>query len=488
MKLGLHTALGQQLSLTPQLRQALALLQMSWQELEHEMATAVESNPLLEWAEPAATDSGEPAEALAQETTFTEQLPALDAAPAQTSEEEIELPDLSPWESAPPSPGSTRRNDEAVEDIAQQVAASESLHEHLEWQLRLSRLSAREHLIGEALIDAIDDDGYLRESFAAIKTAVHPEVTATNDDINTVLHRIQSFDPPGVGARDLLECLNLQLASLPASTPALSLARRIVAELLDRLPKLGSAGIAVELACTQADAEQALALLRSLDPRPGAQIGGVSNTQYLTPDCTITRTATGAWQVSLTGHQRAHLSIHHGYEQMIGHTSDEDGQYLRRHLQEARWLLKSIKARGQTLLKVASCIAHKQSLFLKHGPTALRPLTLREVADEIGMHESTVSRVIAHKYALTPRGTLALKDFFASGIEYRNGNSSGASSTAIGQMIRELIATEPPHKPLSDAKLTKTLNTRGIPVARRTVAKYREALSIPASHERVRLR
>jgi len=485
MKPGLQTSLGQHLSLTPQLRQALALLQMSWQELEHEMAMAVETNPLLEWAEPAApADNEEPAEVLARETTFTEQLPALDAAPAHTPEEDAELPDLSPWESASTSPGSARHHEEASEDIAQQVAASESLHDHLDWQLRLARLSGREHLIGQALIDAIDDDGYLRESFAAIKAAVHPEITAADEEISTVLHRIQCFDPAGVGARDLPECLILQLAVLPATTPALSLARRMVSGFLDRLPRLGSAGIAAELGCPQPHAEQALALLRSLDPHPGAQIGGVASNQYLTPDCTITRIA-GVWQVGLTGHQRAHLSIHHGYEQMIGQTSGEDHQYLRRHLQEARWLLKGIKARGETLLKVVACIVRRQSGFLEHGPAALLPLTLREVADEIGLHESTVSRAVAHKYAQTPRGTLALKEFFASGIETGNGGS--ASSTAISQMLRALIDAEPPHKPLSDARLTRILNDKGIPVARRTVAKYREASNIPASHERRRL-
>jgi len=483
MKPKLQASLGQHLALTPQLRQALALLQMSSQELEHEMALAVENNPLLEWSdpEPASTGDDEPA-ALVQEITFSEQLPAIDAAPVPG--EDIELPDLSPWEPALDSPGSLKSSDEAAEDITQRVAASEDLHGHLEWQLRLARLSPREHLIGQALIDAIDDNGYLRESFAAIKAAVHPEISADEDEISTVLHRIQCFDPLGVGARDLPECLALQLAALPAATPALELARRVVTRLLARLPRLGSTGIAAELGCPQGQAEQALALVRALDPHPGAQIGSVPNTQYLTPDCTISR-ENGVWQVTLSGGQHTRLSIHHGYEQMIGHTSDEDGHYLRQHLQEARWLLKSIKARGDTLLKVVACIIRRQSPFLEHGPTALHPLTLREVADEIGMHESTVSRAIAHKYVLTPRGTLALKDFFASGIEHSDG--SGTSSTAISQMLRELIAAEPPHKPLSDAKLTRILNTQGIPVARRTVSKYREALSIPASHERMRL-
>jgi len=481
---GLHTSLGQQITLSPQLRQSLALLQMSALELEQELTAAVETNPLLDWT-PAESALADEAVATPAETTFTEQLAPADAAP-EPALDEAEFPDLSPWESAPPTPGSVLPGDESADDIGQRTAASESLHEHLEWQLRLARLSPREQLIGEALIDAIDDDGYLREPFSAIKTAVHPEITALDHEIGTVLARIQCFDPPGVGARDLAECLILQLDTLPADRypRARALARRVAGELLDRLPRLGTSGLAGELGCSPAEAEQALTLLRSLDPHPGAQIGAVTHSQYLTPDCIITRAGSG-WRVALAGGRHTRLSIHHAYEQMIGHTSDEDGHYLRRHLLEARALLKNLQARSHTLLKVVGCLAGRQSEFLHHGPAALRPLTLREVADEIGLHESTVSRAIAHKYVQTPRGTLALRDFFASRIEHRDGN--GISSTAISQMIRELIATEPPHKPLSDTRLTRCLNERGIPVARRTVAKYREALSIPASHQRVRL-
>jgi len=486
MKQRLHTTLAQHLVLTPQLRQSLALLQMSWLELEHEIIAAVERNPLLDWADPAPASApdGEPVQTR-PEATFTEQLPAAGTASAQMPAEEVEFPDLSPWESGPPASGAAAQHrDDPFDDIGQRTAASEGLHEHLEWQLRLSRLSPREQLIGEALIDAIDDNGYLREPFSAIQAAVRPDISAREDEIGTVLHRIQCFDPPGVGARDLIECLTLQLNLLPADTPALALTRRVLVELLERLPRLGAAGIAGELGCTLAEAETALALVRSLDPHPGAQIGSVARTQYLTPDCIITR-VDGVWQVALAGSQHARLTIHQGYEQMIGHTSSEDTRYLRHHLQEARWLLKNIEARGETLLKVARCIVREQAGFLEHGPCALRPLTLREVAHQIDVHESTVSRAIAHKYAQTPRGTLALKDFFASGIESPDG--SGTSSTAISQMLRDLIDAEPAHKPLSDAKLTRILNDKGIPVARRTVAKYREALSIPASHERVRL-
>jgi len=486
MKPGLNTALKQHLILTPQLRQSLALLQMSALELEQELATAVETNPLLDWAEPEpAAASGEAPAVMPAETTFSEQLVLTEATPEPVPDE-LESPDLSPWESGPPTPGSAPRHDEPTDDIGQRTAATEGLHEHLEWQLRLTRLSPREQLIGEALIDAIDDNGYLSEPFSAIKAAVHPDISAHDDEIGTILTRIQCFDPPGVGARDLAECLTLQLDTLPAGTPARALARRAVCELLDRLPRLGAVGVAGTLGCTPLEAEQALALIRSLDPHPGAQIGAVASDHYLTPDCIITRTDSG-WQVTLANTQRTRLTIHHGYEQIIGHASDKDNHYLRRHLSQARALLKNIQARGQTLLKVVEYLVQRQSGFLHHGPAALHPLTLREVADDIGLHESTVSRAIAHKYVQTPRGTLALKDFFASGIDRQDGDGSGTSSAAISQMVRELIAAEPPDKPLSDAKLTRALNAKGIPVARRTIAKYREALNIPASHERVRL-
>ena len=287
-----------------------------------------------------------------------------------------------------------------------------------------------------------------------------------------------------MGARDLAECLQLQLRLLPDDTPGKALALRAARDHIERLPRLGAAGLAEALGSSCDEADIALHLLRGLDPKPGAQIGDVPHDNYVTPDCVITR-HNGVWRVTLANNPFPRLTIHRGYEQMIQHVGADDAGYLRGRLQEARWLLKNLEARGETLLKVVRCLARQQSGFLEFGARALRPLTLREVAEEIGMHESTVSRAVARKYVHTPRGTLALKAFFDSGIGTEGGGE--ASSTAIQQMIRSLVDAEDPRKPLSDARLADLLKASGVPVARRTVAKYREAIHIPSSHERVRI-
>ena len=311
-----------------------------------------------------------------------------------------------------------------------------------------------------------------------------PGVRATHPEIQQVLHRIQQFDPVGVGARDLGECLRLQLLALPTDTAGRALALDVAAGPLARLPRMGLDGLCAELDCRREDADAAVQLLRSLDPRPGSRYGELPPGTYVTPDCVIWRQQ-GMWRVALASNAMPRIAIQRGYEQMIRHARPSDADYLRGRLQEARWLLKGLESRADTLLRVVRCLVREQAAFLEFGAQALHPLTLRRVAEELGMHESTVSRAIARKYVRTPRGTIALRDFFASGIETGDGGS--ASSTAIQDMIRRLVAAEDPRKPLSDARLADTLKQHGVPVARRTVAKYREALQIPASHERVRI-
>ena len=477
MKPRLQTSLGQQLVLTPQLRQALHLLQLSSLELEEEITTAVESNPLLDWDE----SVGEVPEGMPEAPSTPEV-----ATPEETPERERadddgwEPPDS--WNTSSGS-GSGNGGDEDGLDPMDRLVHAESLHDHLSWQLHLTRLSPRDQRIGAALIDAIDDDGYLRESLQNIADALRPEVNVGAAEVGTVLHQIQRFDPLGVGARDLRECLSLQLDALSDDTPGKTEALRIVGEALERLPKLGADGLAHELGLSAECAATGLHLVRSLDPRPGSQLGGMSVDTYLTPDCVIWR-HNGMWRAGLAG-SHTRLTIHRGYEGMIQHATGSDATYLRGRLQEARWLLKHLEARGETLLKVVRCLIRQQSGYLEFGEQALRPLTLREVAAEVGLHESTVSRAIARKYALTPRGTLPLRSVFASGRGPDGGGE--ASSTAIQSMIKRLIEAENPRKPLSDAKLADTLKASGVPVARRTVAKYREAMNIPASHERVRM-
>jgi RNA polymerase sigma-54 factor len=471
MKARLQTSLGQHLVLTPQLRQAIHLLQLSTLELEAEIAEAVESNPLLDWSEP------EPLQVGGDDRPEQERV--VDDVPDQA--EPWDRQD-EPWEERR---GPAMGQDDGENDPAERVAESESLRDHLLWQLHLTHLSPRDRRIGAALIDALDDDGYLRETPAAIAESLTPDLTVDEAQVLVVLHQIQRLDPAGVGARDLGECLQLQLTALPEATVGRELALRIAAGQIERLPKLGIDALARELHCSPDAATAALHLLRTLDPRPGAQVGALPPDTYITPDCVIWRQQ-GVWRVALAANHRPRPVIHRGYEQMLNDGSaGTHAAYLRGHLQEARWLLKNIEARGETLLKVVRCLVREQSGFLEFGAQALRPLTLREVAAAVGLHESTVSRAISRKYVRTPRGTLPLRGFFASGIDTEGGGE--ASSTAIQAMIRRLIDAENPRKPLSDARLAETLKATGVPVARRTVAKYREAMNIPSSHDRVRL-
>lgn len=478
MKPRLQTSLGQQLVMTPQLRQAIRLLQMSTAELEAEIAQAVESNPMLDWTE----DGGEAGETASP-------APA-DAGGGEPGADEVRFdddgwqPGGAQWEHS--GSGGSFDDDDDAGSAAERVAEAETLHGHLLWQLHLSHLSPRDRRIGMALIDALDDDGYLRTPPEDIAQALPRDPRTGSDEILAVLTRIQGFDPVGVAARDLGECLRLQLEALGADTSGRELALRIVATpgVLERLPRSGAAGLAHEFRRSVAELEQAITLLRSLDPKPGSRIGGLEHDTYVVPDCVVWRQR-GIWQVALAGNAVPRVGIHKGYERMIRQCGEGDAGYLRGQLQEARWLLKSLEARGDTLLKVMRCLLRQQAAFLDFGEQALRPLTLRAVAEEVGLHESTVSRAISRKYVHTPRGTLPLKAFFASGVGTDGGGE--ASSTAIQSMIRKLIDAENPRKPLSDAKLADLLKATGIPVARRTVAKYREAMDILSSHERVRI-
>lgn len=480
MKPRLQAALSQQLVLTPQLRQALHMLLLSAPELEAELAEAALTNPLLDWAEPepirADKESGDSAtnDASDDRSDGAAKLADSDEIPSWAQGDES-------WQQRA---GPTTDSDEDGNGAAERVAETETLQDHLRWQLHLSHFSDRDTRIGLVLIDAIDDDGYLRESDEALGQMLLPDLQVSPAELRAVVSRIQRFDPMGVGARDLGECLALQLSVLSDDTPGKALALRIAQGPIERLPKIGVDGIAAELACDGDAAQLAVQLLRTLDPRPGAGIGGMPPDTYITPDCVIWRQH-GVWRVALASSHAPRLTIHRGYEGMIGGASTADASYLRGRLQEARWLLKNLQARGDTLLKVVHCLIRQQSGFLEFGNQALRPLTLREVALEVGLHESTISRAVARKYVRTPRGTVQLRDFFASGIETDGGG--GTSSTAIQSMIRGLIDGENPRKPLSDARLADHLKANGVPVARRTVAKYREAMSIPSSHERVRI-
>jgi len=473
MKPRLQAALGQHLVMTPQLRQAIRLLQLSAVELEAELTNAVESNPLLDWTDPSIGSLS------AEEVPHPPMINGDGGDDAAPAEADWGNKDGETWYERI---GHSDRDDEVP--MAEQVAEADTLQDHLLWQLHLSPLSPRDRQIGVALIEAIDDDGYMRQPLETIVESLRPQVDASDEELLTVLHQVQRFDPVGVGSRTVGECLGVQLEQLPEDTPGRTLARTLANDSLDRLPRVGIAGLAAELKRDAREVETAVQLLRSMDPRPGAQIGAIASDTYIAPDVVIWRQH-GLWRVTLAENMRPRVGIHRGYEGMIRHASPSDASYLRGHLQEARWLLKSLEARGDTLLKVARSLIRQQAAFLEFGDGALRPLTLREVAAEVGLHESTVSRAIARKYARTPRGTVPLRAFFASGIE--TGAGGETSSTAIQSMIRQLIDAENPRKPLSDARLAETLKATGVPVARRTVAKYREAMSIPSSQDRMRI-
>ena len=479
MKPALQLRLGQQLKLTPQLRQAIRLLELSQLELETELTMALESNPMLESTDE--RQEPEPPEASGEGDDRREQ--DSDRSDADAEVEAVAEPTLdmdTGWEDEFSPRSGSGSDDREPQEAAGSV--TDSLHDHLMWQLNLTPMSDRDRAIGTALIDAIDDDGHLSEPLDAIRQALQPDIEADDDELEAVLHRIQRFDPIGVGARCLSECLGVQLSALDDDTDALPMAQRIAREHLEDLAKLGLEKLAKLMVADADEVAKAVELLRGLDPRPGAQVSA-QTIEYVTPDAYVSR-QDGVWRVHLAAGARPRLGINRLYEGLIGEASRDDANYLRGQLQEARWLIRSLETRADTVLRVATAIVRRQVGFLEHGPEAMRPLTLREIADELDLHESTISRVTTRKYLHTPRGTFEFKHFFSSSLSTEGGGS--ASSTAIQAMIKRLIDAENPAKPLSDSKLAATLKTDGITVARRTVAKYREAMNIPSSNERQR--
>lgn len=475
MKPALQLRLGQSLALTPQLQQAIRLLQLSRLELELELNTALESNPLLDMD--AAPEGDEGADG------------ADDATPAEAQVEEPrnEATDGAERDDLPLDfqfDRSEYRGTAVDEDgVEHQDAEVEDLRDHLLWQLNLTSMSTRDRAIGATIIDAVDDDGYLAESAEGLCEALSTLYSVAVDEVESVRRRIQQFDPIGTASRTLKECLGVQLDALCDSTPGLALARLVVDEHLEALARQDRTRIRQRLHCDEVQFETALALIRSLAPKPGSSFSTAAP-EYVAPDA-YARKVAGRWEVVLAPGCQPRLGINEHYASLIAKARREDAHYLRGQLQEARWLIKSLKTRAETMLKVATSIVHAQEAFLEFGAEAMRPLVLKDVADEIGMHESTISRVTTRKYLYTPRGTFEFKYFFSSGVSTIDGGA--ASATAVQAMIRKLIDEEKSTRPLSDQFLATELNRRGINVARRTVAKYREALNIPSSNDRSRL-
>ena len=500
MKQSLQLKLGQQLTMTPQLQQAIRLLQLSSMELELEVQQVLDSNMMLELED--------------EETRETFDFNAEGATPANKGEstefeggdgdgpeEELgvptsdnipeDLPVDSEWDEifdntlTATGPASGHEDGGEFDNVR---GSSGSLREHLLWQVNLLQLSELDRAVAVALVDAINDDGYLEASLEEIRDAVNAGEDAEDsvelDEVAAVLKQIQALDPAGVGARDLKECLLLQFRQLPPETPALAVAKRVCEEFLDALGSREYAMIMRRLKIDQEALKEVIALIQTLNPRPGSQYGDEPS-EYLVPDVFV-RKSRGRWKVELNPDSVPHVRINPYYASMIRRADNSPGNSsLKTHLQEAKWFIKSLQSRSETLLKVASSIVERQKAFLDHGDEAMKQLVLHDIAETLGMHESTISRVTSRKYMHTPRGIYELKYFFSSHVSTSMGGE--ASSTAIRAVIKKLIAAEHTDKPLSDSKIATILSKQGINVARRTVAKYREAMQIPPSNERKRL-
>ena len=496
MKQSLQLKLGQQLTMTPQLQQAIRLLQLSTLDLQQEIQQALDSNPLLEAEEDdtfpgeGEADSREQADSTGQDGPMDSQDGADELAADSDWDGNLpeELPVDTQWDDLLPSASAPMgaADDMPDSDFESRNTAGESLQEQLLWQLNLTRLSDTDRLIALAIIDATDDNGRLQQELEELHEALleGSELDIELDEIVAVLHRLQQFEPAGVCTRNLQECLLVQLRQLPPSTPWLEQARVILSRHLNQLGSGDFKQIMRRTRLSEEDLKEVLALIQSLDPNPGQSVAQES-TEYVVPDVFVSK-RDGRWVVELNPDIAPRLRINSNYAGLIKRADNSaDNTFLRDNLQEARWFLKSLHSRNETLMKVATKIVEHQRNFLDYGPEAMKPLVLHEIAEAVEMHESTISRVTTQKYMHTPRGVFELKYFFSSHVATTSGGE--CSSTAIRALIKKLVAAENPRKPLSDNKITQLLEEQGVKVARRTIAKYRETLLIPPSNERKRL-
>ena len=489
MKQSLSLKFGQQMTMTPQLQQAIRLMQLSAIELNLEIREAVETNPMLELAEDddiddvAVEDLGSdpewerredpPSERNDEGDGFIEDLGIPEELPVDTSWDDVYQASTP---TGPPLPDGMEFDN----------PASESLADHLLWQLNLSPMTPRDKLVAAAIIEAIDADGMLQVDVEDIAESLvefsHGDISA--DDVEAVLTRVQQFEPVGIGARDLRECLLLQLDQLPPDTPSRDDAISLVERHFEMLAG-GDFNTLARASKRDVDAlRRAMKLIRSLNPRPGAAVGDF-DCEYIEPDVFVSKD-NGRWLVELNADTVPRVRIHDEYAGLVRRgDSSADNAFLRNNLQDARWFLKSLRNRNETLLKVATQIIERQRGFLDYGEEAMKPLVLADIAYAVGMHESTISRVTTRKYMRTPRGVFELKYFFSSHVGTATGGE--VSSTAIRAFIRKIVADENPNQPLSDSRIASMLAERNIEVARRTVAKYRESMAIPSSNARKRL-
>jgi len=492
MKQSLQLKLGQQLTMTPQLQQAIKLLQLSTLDLQQEIQSALDSNPMLEVGEegeeegsaPAAADLATPLNGHDSAATTVDN-PDTESASEWQNDIPEDLPVDTRWEEVyQSSSGSGSGGEDSDFDFDARNGTTDSLQDHLQWQLNLTRMSDTDRSIATAIIDAIDTNGRLTISPEEILEGMPADLDIELDEVVAVLHRIQQFDPPGVAGRDLRECLLIQLQQLDPETPWLREAQMVVDKYILLLGSRDYMQVMRRSRLRENELREALNLIQTLNPTPGSIISG-GTAEYVVPDVFV-RKIRGRWTVELNPEIAPKLRINADYAALVRRAdSGSDKTYLRDNLQEARWFLKSLQSRNETLLKVSSKIVEHQRGFFEYGEEAMKPLVLHDIAEAVGMHESTISRVTTQKYMHTPRGIFELKYFFSSHVATESGGE--CSSTAIRALIRKLIAVENPRKPLSDSRITELLSEQGIVVARRTIAKYREAMHIAPSNERKRL-
>lgn len=479
MKQSLQLRVSQQLAMTPQLQQAIRLLQLSTLELQQEIQLALETNPLLEQEE-----LGSESDSIdSLDTTDSSELDTKDA--LENNDMPEELPLDADWDEiyTAGTPSGTS-NDYSFDELpVYQGETTQTLQDYLTWQSDLTPFTDTDRAIATAIIDSIDDSGYLTTSISDIHEGIdNPEITL--EEVIAVLKRIQHFDPLGVAAQDLKECLLIQLSLYPKETGGLQEAKIIISNHIDLLANRDFRQLGKLTRLKEDALKTAIDLILTLNPKPGQSIN-TGESEYVIPDVLVKKIA-GHWQVELNTDSIPKLSINNHYASMANSSaSDDDTQYIRSHLQDAKWLIKSLESRHETLLKVATCIVEQQQEFFELGEEYMKPMILADIAYQVDMHESTISRVTTQKFLHSPRGIFELKYFFSSHVSTDTGGE--ASSTAIRALVKKLVAAENPAKPLSDSKLTSMLEEQGIQVARRTVAKYRESLSIPPSNQRKQL-
>lgn len=477
MKQSLQLKISQQLTMTPQLQQAIRLLQLSTLELQQEIQLALESNPLLEQEENTVESDS------IDNSTDSSEIDTKDAL------EKMDMPDELPldadWDeiySAGTPSGTT--NDYSYDELpVYQGETTQTLQDYLIWQAELTPFTDTDRAIATTIIDSIDDSGYLTSPISDIHEGIdNPDITI--EEVVAVLKRIQHFDPIGVAAQDLKECLLIQLSLYPKETEGLAEARIIISQHIDLLANRDFRQL-TKLTRLKEDAlKTAIDLILALNPKPGQSIN-TGESEYVIPDVLVKKIS-GLWQVELNTDSIPKLGINNYYASLIKNSvSESDSQYIRSNLQNAKWLIKSLESRNETLLKVAACIVEQQQEFFELGDEHMKPMILADIAYQVDMHESTISRVTTQKFLHSPRGIFELKYFFSSHVSTDTGGE--ASSTAIRALVKKLVGAENPAKPLSDSKLTSMIAAQGIQVARRTVAKYRESLSIPPSNQRKKL-